>query len=105
MMVNVTQPDIDKGLKGMTACCPIALAVKRQHPCQKCFVYGFTLEIFYPDTGVSNFYKLPEEAGLFIANFDSGSKVNPFHFKVTLIQFRNLNQEIMRHERLQHSLH
>ena len=81
--VNVTQEDIDKGMPCMPSCCPITLAVKREH--------GFK----FVSTGVSYVstsndeetpdwtdYYLPSEAQEFIDLFDGEGKhtVEPFTF-------------------------
>jgi hypothetical protein len=71
--VTVTQEDIDKGVRSHPESCPIAQALRRQ--------YGDS-----PSVGLYNFrlndyrYSLPEEAQVFIMEFDSRWTVKPISF-------------------------
>ena len=78
--IDVTQEDINCGLRGGSYSCPIALAVKRATKRDKvavglrdiCVSYG----IYTP---------LPLEAQRFVRDFDRHAIVKPFTFVINLL--------------------
>ena len=77
--VDVTQADIDAGVKRKCDQCPIARAVRR--------VVGADKEVtvnpvsIYIDGG---YWRTPLEASNFISDFDNGHPVVPFSFEVNV---------------------
>lgn len=103
-LINVTQDDIDNGIRGRTRSCPIALACQRVLANEKFSWYisngcaprtDFTLlELFIRDwldlhipTTVYYVTKNNKEVNDFVIRFDSGERVNPFTF--TLVKWKN----------------
>ena len=83
MKIEVTQKDIDKGLKLTCYYCPIALAFKRKVKSEiRCSVAVKTKKVhyFYGKSWVS--YDLPKEATKFIQRFDNDEPVKPFTFEI-----------------------
>jgi hypothetical protein len=94
--VTVSLEDIDLGVRGESACCPIAIAVKRL----KLSRSDFDLVEVLPDADVMDGdsgdwtvcvgydveYLLPEQACQFAADFDAGLSVSPFEFEMTEIE-------------------
>ena len=84
--ITVTQDDIDKGSRGESCKCPVALALKRAVPhsdgvevCEHFFVFH--------DAGVRWFTSLlPLEVVRFVEEFDAGGKVEPFEFQMTFFK-------------------
>ena len=76
--VDVTQEDIDKGLRGNAFSCPIARAIDRLAVCD-CVEVGDD-EIYLDAQGVP----MSHEALCFVSDFDSGNMVEPFHFDLAL---------------------
>lgn len=81
--INVTQADIDAGVKQECFRCPIALAARRV------FDHDVSVDdeyiIHYASTEVkADFYALPDEARQFVQHFDHGDPVTPFSFEVSL---------------------
>ena len=81
MKIQVTQQDIDNGLKGLCTHCPVALAFKR-------VIQGGSVEVGdaayifpYNFDGPTVMITLPEFVHKFIRAFDSGNKVEPFEFE------------------------
>lgn len=74
MRIDVTQEHIDKGLTGSCSRCPVALAL---------WDVGIPAVVHY-DTAET--YRdeiiLPVSARAFIAAFDDGEPVKPFHFDI-----------------------
>ncbi len=70
--IEVTQLDIDNGVKNSVCSCPIALAIKRCCNVEEATVRFYTATI----KGVD--YVLPAQASGFIARFDAGEWVTPF---------------------------
>lgn len=87
---NVTQEDIDKGIKDDACYCPIARAAKRTLVKRKrrievgsCFlsiVRNHKGRWWVDDAE----YELPSEASDFVRNFDSGNTVHPFSFEMEI---------------------
>lgn len=80
--VDVTQEDIDKGIKHDAACCPIALAFRRLYPFCMAGVYN----LFFCDQDGIAIMKAPlePEAVEFIKDFDCGKPIQPFSFTFNL---------------------
>ena len=80
--VEVTQEDIDHGVKGNCVKCPIAKAIGRAAGNTDCGV-GITRAHLYSghERGLISF-KLPIEAQNFIERFDDGFEVQPFSFDI-----------------------
>ena len=72
--VEVTQEDITEGKPERNEECPTALAIKRATAGAHVYVQTYVAFV----DGV--IYNLPEEATLFIADFDSQRTVEPFSF-------------------------
>jgi hypothetical protein len=90
MIIQVTQKDIDKGLKSSCYECPIAHAFKRKVKIR----YGFavnadSIDHFTKDTKWY-IYALPKEAKKFIQRFDRDQPVKPFTFEAQ--KTKNENQ-------------
>lgn len=77
MKIEVTQEDIDHGIKGDCDLCPIARAVHRHIPTAR---VGIT--VIRLNRMSFSCIDLPEEARNFIHLFDHGMKVIPFEFEV-----------------------
>ena len=78
LRVNVKQEDIDKGVKKKGRLCPIALAVKREHPLASTVVGPKTIHI----AGLCG--NLSQKAQKFVKSFDRGDSVKPsvFYFNI-----------------------
>lgn len=75
MLIEVTQRDIDKGVRADFSFCPIARAIKRKtHKV-------VTVTRFLCTIGVKE-YCLPIKVEKFIGYFDSGYEVRPFSFEI-----------------------
>ena len=78
MIVEITQEDIDQGIKGECSKCPLALALKRVFPIDEVGVYYFTFSVG------RKHHNLSDEAMMFVRNFDESKKlVQPQTLKVT----------------------
>jgi hypothetical protein len=101
VIINVTQRDIDRGIKSDCAKCPVALAAARvlgkyatphAEGLETVTVDGCDIGVSLatrPPPPWSSFpawawYKLPQEASLFISGFDFGKPVKPFRFTAHL---------------------
>jgi hypothetical protein len=84
MIIQVTQKDIDKGLKSSCYECPIALAFKRKVKNQILFGYAVNYESIDHFTKDNKWYiyALPKKAQTFIKRFDGGKPVEPFTFEI-----------------------
>lgn len=80
--INVTQDDIDHGVRGSSEFCPIARAIKREFPVWTyCSVGNSYLSIARSDD--ERGWRLPAEAQRFILDFDTNfHKVHPFSFEL-----------------------
>jgi hypothetical protein len=77
--INVTQADIDEGVRCDSFSCPIARAAQR--------VLGLEVSVTprsIKDHGTFLLGKLPPRAAAFVHNFDLSNPVKPFAFSVTL---------------------
>lgn len=80
--IDVTQDDINNGLRCDADRCPIAIAVHRHEPLKDALICG----VFGKDeiSGRPLLIRhLPPEAKLFVVTFDQGLPVTPFKFKLT----------------------
>lgn len=77
--VTVTQDDIDEGMVGKCGYCPIALALRRLG-CVYVSV-GVTTAAVTDSWGTPiQYYHLPDEASVFVYDFDHFKSVKPFSF-------------------------
>lgn len=82
MKIEVTQDNIDKGVRGYASLCPIALAIARDYP--DILPLVFSKYAVLKDIGGDNlFYDLPWTALDFIYHFDHKFEVKPFSFELT----------------------
>lgn len=79
MRIAVTQENIDKGVRGETSNCPIALAVKALGYEYVC-VGAESVDALRGSDGRAFLWYLPNEATSFVHAFDEGRKVAPFTF-------------------------
>lgn len=80
LKVNVTKEDIGKGDPGLTATCPIALAIKKAINNKNAQVH-----VESPSIQVGNlFYIATKKAEKFMNRFDDGQKVKPTKFTFLL---------------------
>lgn len=76
--INVTKDDILRGVKWDSSSCPIALALRRQFKTK-------LVDVDNDDITIRRAVLLtPKRAQRFLVRFDSGSRVRPFCFKLTL---------------------
>lgn len=75
--INVTQDDIDAGIRRSHICCPIALACKREF--KDNFEEVNTFQIIFKSGSSIN---LPQLAFNFVHSFDTGLDVVPFSFEI-----------------------
>jgi len=78
MKIQVTQGDIDSGVRNNCTMCPVALAIKGQSNLEHIAVSRFDVS-FWRDHHWA-FSPLPFEVIQFIAYFDEGKTVEPFIF-------------------------
>lgn len=79
MRIDVTQEDIDKGVKKCHCTCPIALALKRQT--RVAYEVSDDCVVAVTDRFA---HGLPEHASSFIRAFDMGLIVAPFSFELDI---------------------
>lgn len=77
MIIEVTQEDIDAGIKKNCTKCPIALAVQRAFKNSSLEIGGLSV---YQDC--HKVCEMPYEARVFVQCFDDGKPVNPFTFEL-----------------------
>lgn len=75
--VNVTQRDIELGVRNSSTHCPVARALHRHRPFRYATVNGF--EAYNPWHGTT---PLPLNVQQFVAAFDDGDPVAPLQFTV-----------------------
>lgn len=81
--INVTQQDIDSGIRGDCSLCPVARGVSRVFPCET-NVANYYMYVRDQSEGRWRQAKLPDIAWAFITAFDAGLGVSPFSFEVDL---------------------
>lgn len=79
-MIQVTQSCINDGERGNSHTCPIALAIKREHPSAYVIV-GHTILRFH-----DAWYLLTLEMQTFARQFDLGANVEPFEFDLKSLE-------------------
>ena len=77
MRINVTQQDIDNGLRCNQTHCPIAIAVYR---CAALSFAVYSINMRYKEFNI----QLPASVQEFIESFDNNKEVQPFSFEVNL---------------------
>lgn len=80
MIIEVTEQDIDAGLRNSCFSCPVARAFQRKLETQ--VTVGHTDAVVYRKGLFVATILLPEVVKLWIATFDAGKKVEPFSFEV-----------------------
>lgn len=86
LRVNVTKQHISNGKRNGAFDCPVALALKDKLP-GKFQVNSETLayrSLHNKKWLLTSITTLPKRVQQFISNFDSGKKVQPFEFKITV---------------------
>lgn len=81
MKIEVTQEDIDGGIKCSGLDCPVARAIRRVHP-----IHGAVVSCglyWVPGTGGKRI-RLPDSALRFYRDFDTDQKVEPFSFDLPI---------------------
>jgi hypothetical protein len=78
MLIQVTQEDIDLGVKCSCSKCPVARAIHRET--SEFVAAGLTVVII----GKSRPVQLPDEVEEFIQAFDEGQLVTPFSFELNV---------------------
>lgn len=79
MKIQVTQEDIDNGVRASCKFCPVASAIRRAFN-NKAVVRTYNLDVSINDKLIL----LPLEAVDFILLFDAEVKVKPFEFELDL---------------------
>ena len=74
--IEITQEDIDRGMRGRSDFCPVALALRRKWP-------EAEMGCFACDLG-NRLVLVPELVSKFVEDFDSGKPVKPFTFEIEL---------------------
>lgn len=88
MKIQITQEDIDKGVREDTSRCPIAHAFIRNGyknvrvEARRIYPYGYT---YNPSDVLRHKYMVMPEIGYdFVVNFDSNNRVEPFEMEVEI---------------------
>ena len=82
LRIEVTQEDIDGGMRRSCGGCPIALAVRRAlGPSHAAYVSAGAIDVFAgpPQKHLAS-YDLPNAAYTFVLDFDNRLYVQPFRF-------------------------
>jgi hypothetical protein len=84
--IEVTQDDIDLGIRGAACLCPIARAGARRVPARYLVsVDGHVFDLFSDEKGRPDCTRrLPDEAVAFVAEFDRGESVAPISFDLDI---------------------
>lgn len=83
--INVTQRDIDKGLKKCPERCPIAISVRRRVRRDADVTVGNYAVVVSRDGHASSFYNMPREARDFVVRFDSKRwRTKPMKFQLEM---------------------
>lgn len=77
--ISVNQMDIDRGRRGDSDHCPVAIAASRVLGCVSVGTRSMTFHY-----GVIRRVPLPIKAVVFINDFDRGVPVRPFYFKLVI---------------------
>lgn len=77
--IDVTQDDIDQGLRFSPESCPIARALVRKFQADRALVNGLSFSVMKRNEPTIHGL-LKGRAGNFVDRFDSGDKVRPTHF-------------------------
>ena len=78
--IQVTQHDINLGIRADCHLCPVALAIERALGVRDVGVYHGTADWTQRKTRWGT--NLPLEVQVFIADFDAGAPVKPFSFEI-----------------------
>lgn len=84
LTIDVTQEDIDKGIRGNCNYCPIANSVQRKLGAGvKVSVYSGSAVVYSAESGIAlHSFILPGMANRFIDYFDNGAYVGPRKFRL-----------------------
>jgi hypothetical protein len=77
-VIEVTQEDIDRGVRGEIDKCPVALAAQRALGIPDVWVTPFGRMLPVPDAN----WLMPAKATAFVRRCDRGKSVQPFTFRV-----------------------
>ncbi len=91
MKIQVTQEDINQGVRQECEKCPIALAVIRAIGPQAATM-RISVDDAWVDIGEES-WCLPRSAARFVSDFDSGKAVTPFEFELTEKLYRGKEVE------------
>lgn len=81
-VINVTQEDLDRGVRNDCSNCPVARAILREIPdVEYGFVDGTHVNLKFVSGDVI-LVKLPAEVTFKILQIDDGKKVDPFTFEI-----------------------
>lgn len=80
--LSITQADIDTGVRGDPCHCPIAQALRRAFPGHNVRVGNAIQILINSDDKDYQWYRLSEDARLFIRTFDRGGIVYPFDMEL-----------------------
>ncbi len=80
-IINVTQEDIDNGLRTSSCKCPIARAAKREFGLPALISPSFSLFLLKDYENI--LFSLPSSARDFINDFDGERPVKPFSFQIS----------------------
>lgn len=80
--INVTQEDIDAGVKCDSDKCAVALALHRAFPDAKCVGVCHGYAVVDGPGVMYRAFDLPEKVGEFIFAFDGDRHVEPFSFEI-----------------------
>jgi len=78
LTVNVEQRHIDTGLPQSPDQCPIAKALKEQHPREERWLVYLSIVALWPGRPIP----MPEKAAKFSRDFYDGKPVKPFTFEL-----------------------
>lgn len=82
MIIKVTQEHIDEGFPGEADSCPVALAIQQKTGDLHATVNAKC--IFFRYRSKDKTRKTPKKVVNFIKKFDSGDKVKPFSFELSV---------------------
>ena len=81
MIIDVTYFDIQRGKRQNAKACPVALGIKRAiNPLWHVYVIPNNVHFYHSISDENRL--LPQEAVIFIADFDAGNIVAPFSFEI-----------------------
>ena len=79
---ELQQGDIDKGMPGRPAYCPVALALRRQLPTGWEVSVRVGIGLKHRDDGTYIWFPIPDSVRRFVGAFDDEQPVEPFEFEL-----------------------